>query len=498
MFNWLPADYGQQIASRLRTGSLHRFNKNNCMRLPQTVKLLLHSTKMTIDRGFLQIWKSLAPGAFTPNTPFTPHSAFIDGQLHLMRPSGITCWTQLLHCQFVVPINRLFAMGATVVVLAFDNYKLTPTAKQPTQRKRTKRVPTVPWNADAQLPPTIPDNYEHVLMNRVFKARVCQFVVANIAHAVQLGNGRRLVIDYDNLPLEFTAEEDEPRPRSGFTMLGESDVKFCAHLQPGKRMVIDSVDGDYVCIALLQIENALRAGTQPPQIAIRRLVITQPRARGSLAARSSGRQYEFVHINRLLESLQRHILQPKLSMFSVAASKSVANNLSEVASPPTCASPQLIEMRIVAWLVSLVGCDFTEGLGGVGPKTVWEKLHVLWPHLLDTFQEACNEMDVSCAADNIVLPLLKSQSQFSNHVKHGPAGRLRDFLATVSSSTRLTERQREKLPSTMSIACLVRNCNWTLKYWCNAATAPDAVQKQFGFVRTATGNVQRDSHALLY
>ena len=60
---------------------------------------------MTIDRGFLQIWKSLAPGALTPNTPFTPHSAFIDGQLHLMGPGGITSWTQLLHCQFVVTIS---------------------------------------------------------------------------------------------------------------------------------------------------------------------------------------------------------------------------------------------------------------------------------------------------------------------------------------------------------------------------------------------------------
>jgi hypothetical protein len=468
------------------------------MPLPHTAMALLRLTKMTIDRGFLQIWKSLAPGAFTPNTPFTPHSAFIDGQLHLMRPGGITSWTQLLHCQFVVPINRLFAMGATVVVLAFDNYKRTPTAKQPTQRKRTKRVPTVPWDADAQLPPTIPDNYEHVLMNRVFKARVCQFVVANIANAVQLGGGRRLVIDYDNLPLEFTAEEDEPRPRSGFTMLGESDVKFCAHLQPGKRTVIDSVDGDYVCIGLLQIENALRAGTPPPQIAIRRLVTTQPRARGSLAPRASGRQYEFVYLNKLLESLQRHVLQPKTFSFTVTAPKSCNETVADASPSPTSASPQFIEMRIVAWLVGLVGCDFTEGLSGVGPKTVWDKLHVLWPHLIDTFEDHCNEMDVACAADRVVLPLLKAQSQFTHHVKHGPTGKLRDFLTTVSSSTRLTEKQRTRLPSVASIACLLRNCNWTLKYWCDAATAPDAVQKQYGFVRTATGNVQRDAHAALF
>ena len=39
-----------------------------------------------------------------------------------MRPSGITSWTQLLHCQY--------------------NYKHTLTAKLPTQRKRTNCVPT--------------------------------------------------------------------------------------------------------------------------------------------------------------------------------------------------------------------------------------------------------------------------------------------------------------------------------------------------------------------
>ena len=58
----------------------------------------------TIDRGFSQI-------SSPPRSPptFTPSCI----QLHLMRPSGITSWTQLLHCQY--------------------NYTLT--AKLPTQRK---------------------------------------------------------------------------------------------------------------------------------------------------------------------------------------------------------------------------------------------------------------------------------------------------------------------------------------------------------------------------
>jgi hypothetical protein len=92
---------------------------------------------MTIDRGFLQIWKSLAPGAFTPNTPFTPHSAFIDGQLHLMRPGGITSWTQLLHCQFVVPINRLFAMQPREAPQ--ENSRRFPTTSRSTRKVNHRR-----------------------------------------------------------------------------------------------------------------------------------------------------------------------------------------------------------------------------------------------------------------------------------------------------------------------------------------------------------------------
>ena len=45
----------------------------------------------TIDRGFSQI-------SSPPRSPPTFTPSYI--QLHLMRPSGITSWTQLLHCQY--------------------------------------------------------------------------------------------------------------------------------------------------------------------------------------------------------------------------------------------------------------------------------------------------------------------------------------------------------------------------------------------------------------
>jgi hypothetical protein len=443
---------------------------------------------MTIDRGFLEIWKAKCPHAFTATPPFKPHTGFIDGQLHLMRPKGMTSWQLLLQCQFVAPINRLFSMGATVVVLAFDNYKRVPTAKQPTQRKRTKRVPTVPWDADAQLPPIIPDNYETILANRVFKARVCQFVVSNIASAVELGGGRRLIVDYDNMPLEFTAEEDEPQPRSGFTMLGESDVKFCAHLEPGKRMIIDSVDGDYCVIGMLQLENAMRRGEELPEIAIRRLYIAPPRdakrPRNATADMQTSRQYEYLHLNKLLYKLQQFVAELQVVRLS--------------ADPTKGPRVQLLhnEMRIIAWIVGLIGCDFTEGLSGIGPKTIWAQLPRMWPQLLSAYDESQNELNVAAVANDVLLPLL--HKQYQRHTSKGPGSSLQMFLDVLHATNRLSERQREKLPTTSSIACLLRNCNWTLRYWCDASSVPNAVQKQYGFVRTSTGNVQRDAEASLY
>ena len=81
----------------------------------------------------------------------------------------------------------------------------------------------------------------------MFKAKVCQLVVSNIASLVDLSGTRRLVVDYQGFPIEFTSEDTQPQPRTGHHIhLGESDVKFTQYLDPGMPFLADSVDGGTV------------------------------------------------------------------------------------------------------------------------------------------------------------------------------------------------------------------------------------------------------------
>jgi hypothetical protein len=242
-----PVFLSQLYISQLSVYVMNKkVNYKPCTRSPVSENMHFQFFNMTIDRGFLEIWKDISPQAFTAEIPFTPSIAFLDGQLHLMRASFMHTWEVFLEVQFVNPLNRLFRWGATTVVLSFDNYKFTPTAKQPTQRRRTTKIPQLEWHEQVSLPSTIPHNYEQLIMNRVFKARVCQYVVANVTGLLDLRNGRRLIVDYDDGALEFTEGAVAPTKLPMDFELGESDVKFAAYLENSDSFLADSIDGDYV------------------------------------------------------------------------------------------------------------------------------------------------------------------------------------------------------------------------------------------------------------
>jgi hypothetical protein len=430
---------------------------------------------MTIDRGFLEIWKDIAPHAFCSEIPFEPDTAFLDGQLHLMRASFMHTWDVFLNVQFVNPLNRLFRWGATTVVLSFDNYKFTPTAKQPTQRRRTTKIPQLEWNEHSILPSIIPENYEKLIMNRVFKARVCQYVVANVPRLVDLRNGRRLIIDYDDGPLEFTEERAEPTRLPMGSWLGESDVKFAAYLTGSDSFLADSVDGDYVVIAAMQLERAMQLKEKVPEVIVRRIAM-QPTATKRCvegeARQPRSRQYEFVHVNLLVESLQRHVARQCMLRKEFIG----------------------YEIRMISFLVALVGCDFTSGLPRVGPKTVWQRLPAIWPPLQKAFRFEQNEFCVTDVADGVLTKLLHAINR--KHV-HGPTQRLEQLLQGLRTATTLSAEQKTKVVSIHELACLVRNSNWVLHYWWDASSTPRAASKHYGFVRNRNGNTERDPTSTL-
>jgi hypothetical protein len=432
---------------------------------------------MTIDRGYLEICKKISPGAFSRALPFKPQTAFIDGQLHLMRPSFINTWDMFLKIQYVNPINRLFDMGATTVVLAFDNYKYTPGAKQPTQRKRTTKIPKLNWDQREDLPSIIPANYDQLIMNRVFKARVCQLVVSTIAGLVTLGNGRSLVLDYDDFPIEFTEGDVAPTQREGYVMLGESDVKFCSHLVQDQPFVADSVDGDYVMIAAMQVEKARLEGKEPSKILVRRIEIksvAQKRLRGGVPADGPPRrQYEFVNVNMMVDALTQHLRN----------SHGVTNE---------CRGH---EVRLFCYLVALVGCDFTAGIPRVGPTTVWKHLGKIWGPLQTAYDPTTGEFDVRKVCNSVIAPLLHTV-----HRKHAAGVSEKDItrlLCALHESKTVSDKAREALPSVSDIACLARNSNWVMHYWWDATTVPSSAQAKYGFKIKKNGEVERDAQAVL-
>jgi hypothetical protein len=430
---------------------------------------------MTIDRGYLEIWKEIAPHAFTAELPFEPTTAFLDGQLHLMRASFMNTWEVFLDVQFVNPLNRLFRWGATTVVLSFDNYKLTPTAKQPTQRRRTTKIPKLEWNEQVCLPSRIPDNYEQLIMNRVFKARVCQHVVANVPGLLDLRNGRRLIVDYNDGSLEFTEGCTEPTRIFQQHELGESDVKFAAYMTDSDSFLADSIDGDYVVIAAMQLEKTKQMGGKIPNVAVRRIAM-QPKPQKRLITGAvvphRTRQYEFVHINLLVESLQRWVASHCM------LGKDFIGH----------------EIRLISFLVALVGCDFTNGLPRVGPKTVWQKLPIIWKPLQKAFNHDKNEFCVADVGNGVLTTLLCAINR--KHV-HGHTQSLEQLVTSLRTSPTLQPSIKQKVPTVHELACLVRNSNWVLHYWWDASLPPREASKHYGFVQNRNGNTERDSNSAL-
>lgn len=83
--------------------------------------------------------KDEAPNAFTEHVPFHPKVAYLDGMPLLMASGTLQKWEDLVKWNFARSVKRFFFMNASVVVLAFDDYKYVPASKAITQANRSKK-----------------------------------------------------------------------------------------------------------------------------------------------------------------------------------------------------------------------------------------------------------------------------------------------------------------------------------------------------------------------
>jgi hypothetical protein len=74
-----------------------------------------------------------------------PDTVFIDCQVKLMKAAQFDTWGVFFAVQFFKTIENGFALGASTVVLAFDDYRHVPVSKTMTQVKRAKQKIIFPF-----------------------------------------------------------------------------------------------------------------------------------------------------------------------------------------------------------------------------------------------------------------------------------------------------------------------------------------------------------------
>ena len=455
---------------------------------------------MTIDSTWLHAFKEEAPHAFTRKHPFSPRAIFVDGQIKLMQgfQREPQTWDQFIHRQFTRHLQKWFET-ADVVILAFDNYEHVPRAKCMTQAKRRRHIPPISFSEHSELPSMVPEGerWTQSISNRTFKGRVIDLVLLRLPQQLLLPGGahaqKRLIVDYRE-PREYMYDSTEHRVQStvlpGMPPLGEADVKFTRYADRYGALMVDSIDGDSVPIALLHLERHLRSTTaqQIPQVSLYRMELhlegTERTARVKRCspdgesdkdthAKRERRTYEFVHINALYWQLKQ----------------AIAQSVGRVTIP----THQGHEMSMLVGLIALTGTDFSRHLPQMSGKTVFGYLPDVWNILVMCFDPAKNELRVENTSDLLVTKIYLTK--FHNHTKGWTPTCLAALLSELHRAPKMPPRIKATLPTLARIQCTVRNANWVLAYWGageDDMPTPNPVQPQYGFRVLPSGATDYD------
>lgn len=438
---------------------------------------------MTIDSSWIASFKEESPTAFTKHIPFRPIAAFCDGQIRLMRghTDDFMTWDMYIWQQFTAHVKRFFDNHkVTTVILAFDDYAHVPEAKCMTQLKRRRHLPKLQILEREPLPSFCPsgERWDQCIANRVFKSKVIAMVVEKLPSLLNLKPDQTLIIDYAGCPKEFRAGPTgmETREIPELVPMGEADVKFTRYADLYKDLLVDSVDGDSIPIALLHHEACIRdltSGTMdpddltsaPPRVCIYRMttkVADTPQKRDESGRPK--RTFEYVCVPALYQAL-----------FSACG-----QCMDRMRSPTH--SQHLMSMLLA--LIGLTGTDYTRNLPQLSGKGVFGLLPDLWLALMVSYDPAAGQLDVDRATDRLVSCIYAAK--YASHVKAPPTS-LHSVLLTLQHS-KLSQRTRDSLPTVPRIACSVRNVNWLIRYWREPTNVPSPLQQEggvatFGFVK---------------
>ena len=465
---------------------------------------------MTIDSSWIASFKEEAPEAITKLPPFQPKAVFCDGQIRLMRGNsqGLLTWDDYIWQQFQAHIAKFYRNhGVSTVILAFDDYAHVPEAKCMTQLKRRRHIPKLEILAREPLPPVCPcgARWEQSIANRVFKAKVIARVIEVLPGLLNLRQGQSLIIDYAGAPIEHTPSADGTlisRKLEHLCPLGEADIKFPRYAEIYRDLLVDSVDGDSIPIALVHTETAFRdltMGTMrtedltssPPRISIYR--ITTRVDTDEEPSQSTGKRKKPADSASTGASTTPHPSQPKRAKrtFEYVSIPALFSALRTVVAQclgrAGCPSHNQHYISMLVSLIGLTGTDFSRQLPQVSGKTLFNLLPDLIASLLISYDPSEGQLNIYQATDRLVAGIYAVK--FRTHVTNRPSqSSLKTILATLRAS-KLSERTRSFLPTNEQILCTVRNVNWILRYWRNPTLTPTPTELNpdgiatYGFVR---------------
>jgi hypothetical protein len=465
---------------------------------------------MTIDRSFIENWKASTPDAFQTQPPADADVAFIDGQLKLITPESMVDWADWVNI-YQRMIARYLAMPKMhTVILAFDDSTNSPYAKSATQAKRRSRSTPMEWSELQPLPAMIPPNQNLLLNNRVFKMKSIKYIIEQVSLYCKTGPNQRVIVDYMGLPYvcagvgsgrqgTHTGDNGAGEGATQFETaceLGECDVKIARYTGLGNVLIFDAVDGDFVQIAMSTIE---KLGESCPNIYVKRLLLQpsnaamaasgtpqqsakkkskkdaftvpgisdkeniEPGATAPVVKKS--REYEFCHANKVVDTMR----------------KTFAKNTPDSLKP--------FVVRMLSFLVSMCGCDFTRGVSWCNGSTVFLHHELLWPGLCKATSIAPDQSTVVMCPRLVaegVIGVLWKQVQFKKFcqsvvMRNASFEMLHQELAT---NTAISLFRRERLVTPTQLRCLVASSNWVQMYWSQPIACPCSLTGgDFGFTR---------------
>ena len=450
---------------------------------------------MTINADFFKLLKEGCPQAFSEQTPARPDTVFIDGQVKLMKAAQVDSWGVFFAVQFFKTIENGFALGASTVVLGFDDYMHVPASKTMTQLKRVKQKVVFPFPQTACLPSRMPEDWGGAMANRTFKIKViCQGLDATtlwFQKKLALDPAykeRNLVLDYAGVPrllrlekqdcapnrvAEFISKHDWT-PRPGTVGRGECDIKAFVWMQVSSCLCIVSTDGDYLPLALLQTTGS------PCEVVLFRMT-TQTQA-----AAASKRKFIGSNGGDADENASQHARRPRRT-YEYVRILPIASWIKTVL-PSKAIEP----VRQFCAMVALCGCDFARNLPRLGPRTLWKLRHRMQHTDLLQVQQAVGALsiaytDLFVTKNGMPEGMSNSLLWFQSTSEEQVRAIYNDVEARIQRNDRVSPRIKLQLWGADSAMAHARNAVWTMHYWSFLEHCPDPHAADFGYVRDAKG-----------